>query len=306
MPLFRIEKMNINHLAIFRAVADAGSVSKGAQKLHISQPAVSKQLRELEKSLGVALFHRLSTGVQLTEAGELLAGYARRLFAIEARAERAISELKALERGRLRIGASTTIGAYLLPEVCARFQRQYSGLELHVEIANTREIQRRLLENEVDVAFTEGLKDGAVESPELQASVFHHDEIVAIAPPRHPLIKRAPVSLQEFCAEPLVLREIGSGTRAVVEAALAERGITPSGSLSLGSTEAIKRAVGAGIGVAFVSKLTLSTELQAKTLAVVPLQDFQLERPLHRLRRRGFYEGRAVREFIKMLREIEW
>lgn len=301
--------MNINHLAIFRAVAEEGSVSRGAQRLRISQPAVSKQIRELEKSLGVALFHRLSTGVQLTEAGELLAGYARRLFAIEARAERALAELKALERGRLRIGASTTIGAYLLPEVCARFQREYSGLELHVEIGNTRETQRRLLDNEVDVAFTEGLKSGVAGAPDLQASVFHQDEIVAIVPPRHKLWRKAqrgPLSPEEFCKEPLVLREEGSGTRAVVEQALGERGVEWEGSLSLGSTEAIKRAVAAGIGVAFVSRLTLATELRAKTLKIVPLAGFKIERPLHRLRRRGDYEGRAVREFVRMLREGEW
>src|SRR5689334_3520995 len=121
--------MNINHLAIFHAVAEEGSVSRGASRLHISQPAVSKQLRGLERSLGVALFHRLSKGVQLTEAGALLAGYARNLFTLEREAENALAELRSLERGRLTIGASTTIGNYLLPTVCAAFREAHPGIE---------------------------------------------------------------------------------------------------------------------------------------------------------------------------------
>jgi DNA-binding transcriptional LysR family regulator len=147
--------MNINHLAIFHAVAEEGSLTRAAERLHVSQPAVSKQLRELEKSVGMALFHRLSKGVRLTEAGELLAGYARNLFAIEAEAEHALGELRGLERGRLTVGSSTTIGMYLLPQVLAHFHRQFPRIELHLEIANAEQIRQRLTDNTLDLALSE-------------------------------------------------------------------------------------------------------------------------------------------------------
>src|SRR5580700_2167879 len=138
--------MNLNHLAIFHAVAETRGISLGAERLHISQPAVSKQIQELERSLGTKLFDRIPRGVRLTESGELLAGHARRLFALEAEAETALGELRGLERGRLAVGASLTIGVYLLPDVLAKFHQRYPGIELAVDIANTDEVQTRLLD----------------------------------------------------------------------------------------------------------------------------------------------------------------
>ena len=274
-------------------------MTRAAERLHISQPAVSKQLRELERSLGMALFHRLSKGVRLTEAGELLAGYARRLFDLEAEAERALAELRGLERGRLRVGASTTIGIYLLPEVFAAFQQQYPGVELQLEIANTREIQRRMLDNELDLGLTEGV----VEGEEFEVEIFLRDAIVAIVPPSHALLKSAPVTAETLCREPMVAREAGSGTRSVVERALADRGLTACPAMALGSTEAIKRAVAAGVGVALVSRLALGLELEVGKLSMLPVVDLEIYRPLHRLKLRGKYEGRAVREFLRLLRQ---
>jgi DNA-binding transcriptional LysR family regulator len=145
--------MNIHQLAVFHAVAEQGSLTRAAALLFISQPAVSKQLRELERSLGMALFHRLSTGVRLTEAGELLLGYSRQIFALEHEAESALRELHNLERGRLRIGASTTIGTYILPPACARFGRQYPKVELALDIDNSRAIVERLRAGRVDLAW---------------------------------------------------------------------------------------------------------------------------------------------------------
>jgi len=291
--------MNINHLAIFHAVAEEGSVTRAAERLCISQPAVSKQLRELEKSLGMALFHRLSKGVRLTEAGELLAGYARRLFDLEAEAMHALAELRGLDRGLLRVGASTTIGIYLLPEIFAKFRQQYPGIELQLEIANTREIQQRLVENRLDLGLTEGL----VEAFEFQAEVFGRDDIVPIAVPHHPLMRETHLTVERLCREPMVWREAGSGTRAVVERALAQKGEMVRPVMSLGSTEAIKRAVAAGVGVALVSRLAIGLELETGRLAVLPVADLKIQRPLHRLKLSGKYEGRAVREFLRLLRQ---
>lgn len=290
--------MNINHLAVFHAVAEEGSVTRAAERLCISQPAVSKQLRELEKTLSVALFHRLSKGVQLTDAGELLVGYSRQLFALEAEAERALRELRALERGRLRVGASTTVGVYLLPEICAQFSAQYPRIELQLEIANTQTIEQLWRANKVDVALVEG----SLASNDAMAEVFLLDEMVAIASPQHSLLQETPITAARLCREPFVLREVGSGTRAVVEQVLTTQGLAAQSVMSLGSTEAIKRAVAAGTGVAIVSRLAIGLELSAGKLAVVPVVDLSITRPLHRLRLRGKYEGRAAREFVRLLR----
>ena len=169
--------MNLNHLTIFHAVAQTGSMTLGAERLDISQPAVSKQVQELERALGVPLFDRIGRRVRLSQAGELLADYARRLFALAREAEEAMADVRHVGRGRLAVGASTTIGTYLLPAVVAEFGRRYPGVALLVEIANTEQVHRRLARHELDVGLTEGF----VEGNELDAEVFHEDELVVIA-----------------------------------------------------------------------------------------------------------------------------
>lgn len=291
--------MNLHHLAVFHAVANERSVSRGAERLRISQPAVSKQIMELEESLGLRLLDRLPKGVRLTEAGSLLASYARRIFAMELEAAAALADLQQLKRGRLAVGASTTIGIYLLPEVFARFRQRYPSIDLHLEIGNTEGIQRQLAENALDVGLTEGL----AEADELDAEVFFMDELVAIVPADHPLLKATLVTAERLCREPFILREPGSGTRAVVERALAKKRLSIKPIMSLGSTEAIKKAVASGVGVAIVSRLTISLELEVGRLAIVPLADLRIARPLHLLRLRGKHETRATKAFLLLLQE---
>ncbi|BDI28264.1 LysR family transcriptional regulator [Capsulimonas corticalis] len=289
--------MNINHLAIFHAVAQEGGIGRGAERLHISQPAVSKQLQELERSLGAPLFDRLPRGVRLTGAGVILADYARRLFALEAEAEEALADLRGLERGTLAVGASMTIGSYLLPEVLARFHRRYPGIVVNLEIANTEEIQQRLLEGAMDLGFTEGF----AEEDDLEATVFAKDAMVVIAPPNHPIRAEVPVSAERLCREPFVVREEGSGTRAVIARAFEERGLTIRPAMSLGNIEAIKRAVAAGVGLAVVSSLTIALELETHRVAVVPVSDLAFTRPLHRFVRRGRHQSRAAKALVAEL-----
>src|SRR5262249_13005860 len=207
--------MNLNHLAVFHAVAQAGSMTSGAERLDISQPAVSKQIQELESALGVHLFDRIGRRVHLSQAGELLADYARRLFALAREAEQAMADVRAVGRGRLVIGASTTIGSYLLPAVAAEFWRRHANVELLVEADHTEQVHRRLAGRELDVGLTEGF----VEDAELDAEVFHRDELVVIAAAGHRLAGLPRVSLSAVRQEPFLLREPGSGTRAVEERA---------------------------------------------------------------------------------------
>ena len=289
--------MNRNHLALFHAVAQAGGISRGAERLHVSQPAVSKQIKELEDALGIRLLERLPRGSRLTDGGKLLAQYVQRMAVVEHETARAIDEFRGLKRGRLAVGASTTIGAYLLPQVFGEFHRQHPDIELRLEIANTETIQNQLMEGSIEVGLTEGL----MEAEHLDSEVFHEDELVAIAPRGHSLLKQKRVTARELCREPFILREAGSGTRAVVERALGKRGLTVKPVLSLASPEAIKRAVIAGVGIAIVSRLAISCELQIGSLAVVPIKDLTIRRPLHLQKLRSKNPSPAVSQFLKLL-----
>ena len=287
--------MNLNHLAIFHAVALTGGVGTGAARLHISHSAVSKQLADFENHLGATLFDRLPRGVRLTEAGKLLLGYANRIFSLETEAEQVLGDLHALRRGRVSIGASRTIGGYLLPAILAQFNRLHPDIELTLEVANTAAIQTMLIDGAIDVGFTEGLS----RSEALEFSVMAEDELVLIAAPgAQPAGSLAVSALHGL---PLLMREPGSGTRAVMEQALATHGVVPRSAMTLASTEAIKRMVAAGMGYAFVSALAVSTEVQAGLLTIVPIKGLRIRRPLHRLELKGSWTSPAVTAFLQFM-----
>ena len=289
--------MNRNHLALFQAVAQAGSISGAAVAVRVSQPAVSRQIAELETELGVRLLDRLPRGCRLTEAGGILAAYASRWQTLEKDAARAIEEYRGLKRGRLAVGASLTIGGYLLPCMLADFHRRYPEIELQVEIGNTEHVHQALLAGTIEV----GLTEGPLEAEELESTVFFQDVLVPIAPPDHPLIKKGVVTAREMCREPILLREEGSGTRAVVERALHRKGITVKPLLSLASPEAIKNAVAAGMGVAIVSRLIVSLEVQAGSLRIIPVKDLSILRPLHLQRVRGRSLSPSLGKFLEVV-----
>ncbi|HTY88045.1 MAG TPA: LysR family transcriptional regulator [Candidatus Acidoferrum sp.] len=289
--------MNRNHLALFHAVAQAGGISRGAQRVRVSQPAVSKQIRELEEALGTRLLERLPRGTRLTESGRILAGYAQRLQALEQEAEAAMKEFHGLQRGRLAVGASMTIGTHLIPQAFGEFHRRYPDIELHLEIANTRTIRENLMQGVIEIGLTEGL----IQGEHFDSEIFFQDELVAIAPCGHPLLKAGPVSARRICEEPFILREEGSGTREVVERALGKRGLAVQPVLSLTSPEAIKNAVVAGLGLAIISRLTIGLELRAGSLAIIPVKDLVIHRPLHLQRLRGRTMSPATAKFLEIL-----
>jgi DNA-binding transcriptional LysR family regulator len=289
--------MNRNQLALFDAVAKAGSISGGAASARVSQPAVSKQVAELESALGVRLFDRMARGCRLTEAGKVLADYSGRWSSLEMEAERAIKEYRGLKRGRLAIGASLTIGGYLLPPVLAEFHRQYPEIELRVEVANTENIMRALLDGIIDL----GLTEGPAEASELDSVAFFQDELVAVAAPGHPLLGRSRVRARDICREPFLLREEGSGTRAVVEQAFRRKGLKMTPLLSLASPEAIKNAVAAGMGIAIVSRLVVAMELQSRSLEVIPLVDLAIRRSFHLQRVHGRGQSPSVSRFLEIM-----
>ena len=292
--------MNFNHLYIFHRVAEKQHFTLAAQELFISQPAVSKQIHELERSLGQALFVQIGRKMYLTEAGKILYDYTCRIFALATEAEEALDEMQNLERGHLKIGASTTIGVYLLPELLGYYRRNYPHIDLSLTIANANEIQEMLSRQRVEV----GLIEGSVTHPELDKQVWQQDELVLIVSLQDPILATADPTLHYLLDNnyPILLREQGSGTREIFEKAIGRLGLQPvQPFMELGSTEAIKRAVVAGLGVAFVSKHTIQLELLAGQLEQVPLVDFQLVRPLYITYPKHRRFSKALRMFLDMI-----
>jgi len=292
--------MNLHHLAVFHAVAESGSISAAAERLHISQPAISRQVREFEDTLDTVLFDRLPRGMRPTAAGETLAGYARRIFALEGQAETAMADLREMRSGHLSVGASTTIGNYLLPRVLAALARDYPGIRVTLEVGNTDDIQAQLLDDRLDVGLTEGL----VESDELRVEVFLRDQLVVVAGAGTDPRPEQPYTIEELGALPWITREHGSGTRAVLERVLADRGLAPREVMALASTEAIKGAVAAGAGIAVVSSLTVAAELQRGDLVELATKDFPRRRPLHLLQRHDRRPSHAGSAFLGLLSEL--
>lgn len=291
--------INLHFLRVFTTVADSRSFSRAAEQLFISQPAVSSAVRELEQQVGLALIDRSARPVALTEAGAVLLEHARQIFADERAAERALDQMRDLSAGSLAVGASSTIGIYLLPPAIARFHRRHPRIRLFLDIGNTHQVLEHLRSASLDVAFVEG----PVEGDDLEVVPWRLDELVVIAPPDHALADGAPVTLERLLDEPFVLREPGSGTREVIELALRARGAALTVPLELGSTEAIKRAVIAGMGLAIVSVATVSTELAAGLLRLVRVPELPLGRQLTRLSIVGRPPSPAARAFQAMLEE---
>lgn len=289
--------LNLNHLRIFRSVVDAGSITAAARTLRISQPAVSRQLAEFEAALGVRLVDRLARGIRLTAAGELLSERAQRIFAEERAAEQELRELLGLQRGQLAVGASTTIGSYIVPQLFGDFAERHGDVALELKIGNTRAIQAEVLDGSLDIGLTEGFADAEA----LDVRVFLHDEMVLVAGPDtegRPLAGRRAVGVKELARLPFIAREAGSGSRDVIEAAFAARGVVVQPCLLLGSTEAIKNAVMRGLGVAMVSRLTVTLECETGRLREVPIESLKIRRALHCLTLRGKAPSPAASGFL--------
>jgi DNA-binding transcriptional LysR family regulator len=290
--------MNLNQLRVFRAVLEQGSITQAARALRISQPAVSKQLAELEASLGAPLVDRLPRGIRLTAAGEVLSDFVRRIFQEERAAELALAEFLGLRQGALSVGASSTIGTYLIPQVFGDFHARHASVALELGIGNTRTIQSAVLEGQHDVGLTEGFAT----SDALDIEVLSHDEMVLITAPNHEITRHRSIDPERLPDLPFILRERGSGTRDVIEAALYDHGVKLRPVMTLGGTEAVKNAVSRGLGVAMVSRLTVALELELGRLCEVKVDGLRIRRALHLMTLRGKNPSPAAREFLRLLK----
>lgn len=275
--------LNLHLLRLFTTVVRTGSFSRAADALHISQPAISKGVRDFELQVGCRLLDRTPKGVRPTREGQALVRHADILFAAERAAEDELMSLRSLDSGSLRIGASTTIATYMIADYLGTFHRTYPGIELHLVIANTTDIADQMLAHDIEIALVEG----PVDDDELESHAWRTDVMRLIVDPQHCFATRTEVSGAMLREETLIVREPGSGSREVVVQALAAQGIEPARTLEIGSTEAIKQAVAAGLGVAIVSGTAVSDQVTLDRLKVVPMRDLQIERTLWQLKVAG-------------------
>ena len=266
-------------LRVFLVAAEKLNFTQAAEHLHLTQPAVTLQVKNLEEDLKVRLFDRSARRLRLTPAGEVLLGYARRIAALYEEARRRISDVTDEARGRLLLGVSTTISQYVLPHMLAGFRDEFPGVRVSVVSGNTEAVLRLLVRGEIELAMIEGPPRTAG----IKLQKFLDDEIVLIVPADHRwAAKRQPLPPMQLATMPLLMREEGSGTRDVVEAALKSAGLKLDElniAMSLDSTEAIKSAVEAGLGVGLVSRWALRGAPRGR-LAVVPLADLRIRRML--------------------------
>jgi len=268
-----MHNINLHQLATFQVVAKHCSYVRAAEELHFSQPAVSAQIHQLEESLGVKLFDKIGRKTHLTQAGEELYLYSQKIFALIDETLDTMSALASPHSGRLSVGADTTVGTYVIPNLLGKFRQTYPKVEITLEVVNPTPLLEELRNNRIDMAIMSRIPDDAP----VFAAPFASNELVLIAPPTHRLagIK---VPFAELAREHFLMRELGSGTRSALEAAFREAGFPLQVSMQVGNNSAIKQSVAAGLGIALISRVAIEMELETHRLVVLDVEGFPLMR----------------------------
>jgi DNA-binding transcriptional LysR family regulator len=284
--------ISLRQLRVFEAVARHLSYTRAAEELHLSQPAVSMQVRQLEDEVGLPLFEKLGKTIGLTEAGREIYHYSRSINRSLQEMEEVLESLKGVSRGRLSIAVASTVN-YFAPRLLAVFSQRYPGIALRLDVTNREQLVRLLEANAVDMV----LMGQPPEAVDVESDAFMENPLVVIAPPEHPLADARDVPLSRLKAETFVMREPGSGTRQAMERFFAEHGIPIRYGMQMTRNEAIKQAVRAGLGLSVVSLHTVELELETRRLVVVDVTGFPIERQWHLVYRRGKRLSPAAQAF---------
>jgi DNA-binding transcriptional LysR family regulator len=287
-------------LQVFHTVARLLSFTKAAETLHMTQPAVTFQVRQLEEHFNTRLFDRTHNRISLTDAGKRVYEFSDRIFELYADMESAVREMTGDISGVLIMGASTTIAEYMLPALLGDFKKKYPDVNVQLKVSNSDGIVHMVENNVIDL--------GVVESPVLNKNLVvemcRMDQLVAVVSPLHPLAQRGTVDMEEFLRYPYICREEGSGTREVISEYMIEQGVNPAQvnlCMELGSPESIKGAVEAGMGVSIVSLATIQKELKLGTLVRLYLEPV-LERPFSFVHQKQKFRHRAMDELLEFAR----
>ncbi len=291
--------INLDQLRIFRAVAQSRSFTRAAELVHLTQPGISKHIKQMEGYFGVHLFDRSGKKVALTESGEVLFEATQEVMAIIDAAERRIDDLKGMRGGRLRLGSSFPVGVYLLPKVLAEFRRRYPAVEVTLDISLSESIEAKLLANELDL----GLVSYDARNPRLLTRAFMTDELIAIVPPNHPWATKRRIRPKELAGETFIVAAQGAGTRAVVEERLKAQGIVLANVLDFGNLEGVKHAVEAGLGISIQAKSVVQRELAAGTLRGIKLSGMEASIQFLYTCRKNAHFSNAAKALVALLPE---
>ncbi len=296
--------MKISILKTFVTVVEEKSLSRAADILYLTQPAVSKHIKMLERFFNVSFFHRQGQKVSLTEEGEVFYNQAKEIIKKWDHALQTMEELSGKVGGVLKIGASTIPGEYILPYLLGSYKKEYPEVDIKLEIGDTSKIVRMLLAEDIHI----GVVGARVERKRLKAKKFMEDELVLIMPRDHPLAKKEKIYSSDLLQDNLIWREKGSGTRKVVEEKLVKEGMaldTLEPGLELGSTQSIITAVEAGLGISLVSLWAVKKEQALKKLVVKNIEDISLKRDLFFLYPREQYLPRSALALLDFLDKFD-
>ncbi|MHB8160479.1 MAG: LysR substrate-binding domain-containing protein [Thermoleophilia bacterium] len=294
--------MDLTKLRTFCSIARKGNFSAVAEDLFMSQSAVSQQIQALERRYGVVLFDRGSKGATLTDPGRILFEKAQKILEIEDEINHEFDDLRGLKGGELHVGASTTVGNYLMPFYLGEFKKLYPEVRVSLIVENTRIIEDQLLAGLFPLAVVEH----DVQNPSLVRDPIEKDELILIISPSHRWAEQRPVSKEELMQEPFITRELGSGTREVIEEALARQGIPKLNVvMELGNSSAIKTAVAAGLGVSILSRRAVHAQLEGRILKQATIKDVTLKRDFYLITVAERYNSPASVKFRELLVTVD-
>ncbi|MEJ2553754.1 MAG: LysR family transcriptional regulator [Gammaproteobacteria bacterium] len=288
--------LTLRQLKVFEAVARLGSYTRAAEELHLTQPAVSMQIKQLEESAGLPLFEQLGKKTYLTPAGQEMHHYGRAIAQELDEVDRVMAEMKGMKHGRLVIAVASTAN-YFAPRLLATFSHRYPEITISLDVTNREGLLEHLDANDIDLVIMGRPPEGL----DLVAEPFTENPLVVIAAPDHPLVATEHIPLEWLQQETFVVREQGSGTRTAMERFFAEKGVRLSTGMEMSSNEAIKQAVQAGLGLGIVSIHTLQLELETRRLAVLDVEHFPILRHwyvVHRQGKRLSPVAQAFKEFV--------
>ncbi|NEW05975.1 LysR family transcriptional regulator [Paenibacillus sp. SYP-B3998] len=289
--------MIVETLKVFVTVAEQSNFSRAAELLNLSQPGVSLHIRNLENEHGAKLMHRSPKHVKLTEAGEILYSRAKQILSLYEEAKHEIHLLTEKVSGSIHIGASFTIGEYILPRVLAEYANQFPEVEISVTIANTEEITQALKANKLDLALVEG----NVSSHGMLITPYMKDEMILIASSDHPLAANRAVKTERLQDQIWILRESGSGTRSFCDQFIQAAGLTMKRSYVFNSSQGVKEAVYAGLGITILSRWIVRKELELGEISQIPVTPKLLERNFWIIRNHDHSSTMAVNVFVQKL-----
>ncbi|MDQ0199970.1 LysR family transcriptional regulator [Neobacillus ginsengisoli] len=292
--------MIVDTMKVFVTVIEQKNFTRAAEILNISQPNVSLHIRNLENDLGTKLVHRSPKQVRITEAGEILYKHAKQILLHFEEAKHEINDLRHVVTGKLRVGASFTIGEYILPKVLAEYAGQFPLVDVQIIISNTEEVIEGVRSNQLDI----GLIEGETNCHDIHIQSFMEDEMIVVVPSNHTLSQMRLIEKDMLQNQIWISREVGSGTRTYMDKFISELGLIIKRSFVFSSNQGVKEAVKAGLGIALLSRWTIDREIETNEIRALTLKNKKIKRPFSFVKSKNSDESKAIKMFLQKIEEF--